>query len=321
LSGILITGGTGFVGNHLITHLKDGDSRVAVLSSGGSSVRVPGVDYYEADIRDANVVQSIVREVSPEKIFHLAGISDVASSWKDPRLTFEVNVLGTLNLFEAAMSLPRPPRILNVSTAQVYARASGGLSEDSPTAPDNPYAASKAMAELLTVPYRKGATSGIVTARAFNHTGPGQSERFVLPSIARQFAEIQVGERSPKLIVGNVDVERDFTDVRDVVEVYCLLLEKGHAGEIYNVCSGSAVRLADIIKMFESVSGTKVELEKDPARIRPNEAATVLGDSEKLEAETGWRPRIPLQQTISDLLKYWRLRVSAEVAQAPATER
>jgi GDP-4-dehydro-6-deoxy-D-mannose reductase len=321
LSGILITGGTGFVGNHLIAHLNDGGSRSAVLASGGTSVRVPGVEYYEADIRDANVVRSIVREVSPEKIFHLAGISDVASSWKDPRLTFEVNVLGTLNLFEAAMSLPRPPRILNVSTAQVYAPAPGGLREDSRIAPDNPYAVSKAMTELLIVPYRECATGGIVTARAFNHTGPGQSEKFVLPSIARQFAEILAGERPPKLIVGNVNVERDFTDVRDVVEAYCLLLEKGRVGEIYNVCSGLAVRLADIIKMFESVSGTKVELEKDPARIRPNEAATVLGDSKKLEADTGWRPRIPMQQTISDLLEYWRLRVSSEVAQPPAAER
>jgi GDP-4-dehydro-6-deoxy-D-mannose reductase len=321
LSGILITGGTGFVGNHLITHLSDGNSRIAVLSSGGSSVRVPGVDYHEADICDASVVQSIVREVSPEKIFHLAGISDVASSWKDPRLTFEVNVLGTLNLFEAAMSLPRPPHILNVSTAQVYAPAADVLSEVSPIAPDNPYAASKAMAELLMVPYRKCATGGIVTARAFNHTGPGQSEKFVLPSIAKQFAEIQAGERPPKLIVGNVGVERDFTDVRDVVWAYSLLLEKGRMGKIYNVCSGSAVRLADIIKMCESVSGTKVELEKDPARIRANEAATVCGSAKKIEADTGWRPRIPLKQTISDLLEYWRLRASSELAQSPATER
>jgi GDP-4-dehydro-6-deoxy-D-mannose reductase len=321
LAGILITGGTGFVGNHLIAHLKDGNSRIAVLSSGGSSVRVPGVNYYEADICDASVVQSIVQEVSPEKIFHLAGISDVASSWKDPRLTFEVNVRGTLNLFEAAMSLPQPPHILNVSTAQVYASASGVLSEDNRTAPDNPYAASKAMAELLMVPYRKCAAGGIVTARAFNHTGPGQSDKFVLPSIARQFAEIQAGERPPKLTVGNIDVERDFTDVRDVVRAYSLLLEKGRVAEIYNVCCGSAVRLADIIKMFESVSGIKVELEKDPARIRPNEAATVSGSGKKIEADTGWRPRIPLTQTISDLLEYWRLRVSSELVQSPAAER
>jgi GDP-4-dehydro-6-deoxy-D-mannose reductase len=229
--------------------------------------------------------------------------------------------LGTLNLFEAAMSLPRPPRILNVSTAQVYAPASGGLSEESRIAPDNPYAASKAMAELLRVPYLKCATGGIVTARSFNHTGPGQSDKFVLSSIARQFAEILAGERAPMLIVGNVDVERDFTDVRDVVEAYCLLLEKGRVGKIYNVSSGSAVRLADIIKMFEAASGTKVKLEKDPGKIRPSEAATVFGSAKKIEADTGWRPRISLKQTISDLLEYWRLRVSSEVAQSPATER
>jgi GDP-4-dehydro-6-deoxy-D-mannose reductase len=321
LSDILITGGTGFVGNHLITHLNDGNSRIAVLSSGGSSARVPGVDYYEADIRDANVVRSIVHEVSPEKIFHLAGISDVASSWKDPRLTFEVNVLGTLDLFEAAMSLPRPPRILNVSTAQVYAPAASLLTEESPIAPDNPYAASKAMAELLMVTYSNCAAGGIVTARAFNHTGPGQSDKFVLPSVARQFAEIQAGLRPPKLIVGNVEVQRDFTDVRDVVRAYSLLLEKGTGGDTYNVCSGSAVRLLEIIQMFESASGIKVELEKDPARIRPHEAAIVCGSRKKIEVDTGWRPQIPLKQTVSNLLEYWRSTVTSEQTQEPTIER
>ena len=155
------------------------------------------------------------------------------------------------------MSLPSPPRILNVSTSQVYACSSRPLREDSLIRPDNPYAASKAMAELLMVAYQRNEAGGIVTARAFNHTGPGQPPSFVLPSIAKQFAEIEAGLQPPKLTVGNIEVERDFTDIRDVVRAYCMLLDRGRTGEIYNVCSGSAVRLADIIQMFQSISGIK----------------------------------------------------------------
>ncbi len=321
MAPILITGGTGFVGNHLITHLQARHPRIAVLASGGGTVAMPGVDFYEADIRDASAVRSIVSEVRPEQVFHLAAISDVDSSWKNPRLTYEVNFWGALNLFEAAMSLPQPPIILNVSTAQVYAPSSGAFKETDPLAPDNPYAASKAMAELLTVQHRKSASGGIITARAFNHTGPGQTASFVLPSIARQFAEIEAGLRPAKLSLGNVNVKRDFTDVRDVVRAYSLLLEKGTTGAIYNVCSGTALPLADIIAMFQSASGMTIEIELDPAKVRPNEAEQVCGDPRKLFGATGWRPEIPMEKTVSDLLEYWRARATSENAQEPTIER
>jgi GDP-4-dehydro-6-deoxy-D-mannose reductase len=313
LDRVLITGGTGFVGTHLVRFLKPSSSKIAVLSSGHiKSCREEGVAYYELDIRGADEVHSVVREFKPTRVYHLAGISAVDLSWSNPRLTFEVNVLGTYNLFDAAMSLPSPPKILNVSTAQVYAPSCRVLTEASPVGPDNPYAASKAMAELLLVQYRKSARGGVITARSFNHTGPGQPSNFVLPSISRQFAEMQAGLRPPKLTVGNVNVRRDFTDVRDVVHAYVALLDKGRTGEVYNVCSGTAVRLMDIIRKFQATCGTNVNFENDPALARSNDVPQVVGDPAKIRKETGWSPQVTLEETIRALLHYWRQKIKSD---------
>lgn len=315
---VLITGGTGFVGPHLIRFLKSYSSTadcltIAVIATGDSPCRQEtGVDYYELDIRRADEVRSVVRRISPSHIYHLAGISAVDVSWSNPQLTFEVNVLGTSNLFEGAMSLPSLPRILNVSTSQVYASSDTILTENSPISPDNPYAASKAMAELLRVQYRKCSGGGIVTARAFNHTGPGQTPSFVLPSIAKQFAEIKAGLRPPRLAVGNIEVKRDFTDVRDVVAAYFAVLEEGRSNEVYNVCSGSARRLADVISKFEALSGIAIQIDSDPGRLRPNEVAQILGDATKIRRETGWSPQTPFEKTLRDLLDYWRGKIQRE---------
>ena len=298
------------MGTHLIRFLKSHGSNIAVIASGdGTSWQDPEVDYYVVDIRRAADVRSVVHNVSPTLVYHLAGISAVDVSWDNPRLTFEVNVTGAYNLFEAAMSLPSLPRILNVSTSQVYAASDMTLSETSLVSPDNPYAASKAMAEMLRVQYRKRIGGGIVTARSFNHTGPGQTPNFVLPSIAKQFAEMEAGLRPRRLTAGNLEVTRDFSDVRDVVLAYSALLEKGRIDEVYNVCSGSPVRLADIIRKFEAISGIAVEIETDPARLRRNEVSRILGDSTKIRTETGWSPQIPLEKTIRDLLDYWREKI------------
>jgi len=311
VSRILITGGTGFVGKHLIQFLKPQSSSIAVLASGGSSSPEPDVDYHEVDIRDRDAVRSVVGKVEPNKIYHLAGVSALDVSWSNPQLTYEVNVFGANNLFNAAMELPSPPRILNISTSQVYAPSSRPLNEDSSIRPDNPYAASKAMAELLTVGYRRHNTGGIVTARAFNHTGPGQPPSFVLPSIAKQFAEIEAGMKPPKLIVGNIEVKRDFTDIRDVVRAYRALLDRGKPGEIYNVCSGSATSLADIIQMFQSISTTKVTIAVEEARVRRDDVPHICGDRKKIQELTGWCPRISLHEMVASLIDYWRSRVAS----------
>lgn len=282
------------------------------MASGGSaSQREAGAEYYELDIRRADDVRSAVREIEPTEIYHLAGVSAVDLSWANPRLTFGVNVVGTYNLLEAAMGLASPARILNISTAQVYARSDGPLTEENPVSPDNPYAASKAIAEMLGVSFRKASAGGIVTARSFNHAGPGQLPTFVLSSIAKQFAEMEVRLRPPKLTVGNIDVKRDFTDVRDVVRAYAALLGKGRTGQVYNVCSGIGLRLSDIIKQFQAICRTVVTIEVDPARVRADETPQVIGDSTKIRRETGWNPQIPMDRTIRDLMHYWREKINA----------
>jgi len=313
---VLITGGTGFVGTHLIRFLKSQASKIAVIALGDrTSQQEPGIEYHTLDIRRADQVRSLVHNISPTHVYHLAGISAIDVSWNNPRLTFEVNVLGAYNLFEAAMSLPSLPKILNVSTSQVYAASGMVLTETSRVNPDNPYAASKAMAEMLRVPYRLCIGGGIITARSFNHTGPGQAPNFVLPSIARQFAEMEAGLRPPRLTAGDVEVKRDFTDVRDVVLAYSALLDKGRTDEVYNVCSGAAVCLADVIRQFEAISGIAVEIETDPARLRSNEVSLIFGDPTKIRRETGWSPQIPLDKTIRDLLDYWRVKIKGTSSQ------
>jgi GDP-4-dehydro-6-deoxy-D-mannose reductase len=285
-----------------------------VLASGRSGAREPGVQYHELDIRDAERVRSVVHEVNPDRIYHLAGITAVDVSWTHPRLTYEVNVFGAQNLFDAALNLPVLPRILNISTSQVYAPASGIITEESPLRPENPYAASKAMAELLVPQYHERPIGGIITARPFNHTGCGQPPNFVLPSIAKQFAEIELGLRPPTLKLGNIAIRRDFTDVRDVVRAYGMLLENGRTSEVYNVCSGTAILLSDIIGMFQAVSGIDITIEIDPNKVRAGEGAEIYGDPHKLHADTGWQPEIPLQKTVEDMLNYWRSRCQSRDA-------
>jgi len=283
-----------------------------IIASETPSSPEAGVEYYELDIRNAGDVQSAIRQIKPNEVYHLAGISAVGLAWANPRLTFEVNVEGTYNVLEATTGLPSPPRILNVSTAQVYAASNAPLSESSPLAPANPYAASKAMAELLEVSFRKACAGGIITARSFNHTGPGQLTSFVLPSFAQQFAEIEAGMRPPKLAVGNIEVERDFTDVRDVVRAYSELLSKGRPGQVYNVCSGAATLLSDVVKQFQALCRTVVTVETDPACLRAGDISRIVGDPSKIKKEIGWDIRIPLSQTLRDLLDYWQGKTKSQ---------
>jgi len=311
---ILITGGTGFVGSHLIPYLKSSNVDLTVVSSKVPARHDSDVNYCVADIRNADDTAAAIRAANPDQVFHLAGVSSIAASWNDPRRALEVNVIGSYNVFEAAMRQPSPPRILNVSTAQVYAPSDVALKETSPTSPDNPYAATKAMAELLMVQHQGSRSGGIVTVRAFNHTGPGQSPAYVLPSFAKQLAEMEAGLCAPVLKVGNIQVKRDFTDVRDVVVAYCELLAKGKTGEVYNVCSGRAVLLADLVRELQENCSVAIEIEADPKRLRAREPALMVGDPGKIMRETNWTPRISLQSSLKDLLVYWRARVKAESA-------
>jgi len=303
---VLITGGTGFVGTHLASYLQTRGFEVAVLSSAGLRKQNFAADFFEADVRDADAVQRIVRQVSPDAVYHLAGISAIGAANTNPNLTREVNVTGARNVFAASMSLPGPVKILNVSSSQVYAPSSQPLTEENPIAPLGPYASSKAEAEGIARQYAKDSPRGIITARPFNHTGPGQSSDFVLSSIARQFAEIEAGQRPPKLTLGNIHVKRDFSDVRDVVRAYSLLLDRGRFGEVYNVCSGMAPSIAEGIAIFQGLTGLDVSVETDPGRVRANEVPEIRGDPSKISRDTGWTPQIEFARTLEDLLNYWR---------------
>jgi len=308
LPRILITGGAGFVGTHLVAHLVERAASVAVLGSGPLQVS-ERIRSYELDVRDENGVRSAIHDFKPSHVCHLAAISSVAQSWSAPRETLQVNVFGTFNVVEAARCLQVPARILNVSTAQVYAASSEPLTESSPISPKNPYAASKAMAEMFAAQYHNATNGGLITARSFNHAGPGQAPDYVLSSIARQFAEMEAGVRGSRLSIGNTYVKRDFTDVRDVVEAYFQLLVHGTPGETYNVCSGQARSVRDVIHQFEDISGIKAEILSQESRRRPGEVEVVCGNPNKIHAATGWKPRIPFRQTLQDLLDYWRGRI------------
>ncbi|HZR65524.1 MAG TPA: GDP-mannose 4,6-dehydratase [Terriglobales bacterium] len=320
----LITGGTGFVGQHLASFLHSRGSRVAILApkaQGSLESADSSTHFYEADIRDAAAVRAATHDFKPDHIYHLAAVSSVDTSQQSPRFTYDVNVFGTLNVLEAALTCSRQPRVLLVSTAQVYAPGASALTESSPLAPQNPYAASKSMAELLRVHYK----GGILIARSFNHSGPGQSSAFVLSSIARQFVEIELGLREPRLSLGNTQVKRDFTDVRDVVRAYSSLLEKSRPNEIYNVCSGRTWSVQQIVEEFQSISGIAVRIQTDAAKVRPGEVSEVCGSFQKLHAATGWEPEISLPTTLRDLLSYWRAelagtdRQASRISSVPAT--
>jgi len=310
---VLVTGGTGFVGRHLVCELKSTKTTIAVLSR-SAPVNEQGVDFYRADVREADRVHAVMRMVEPQSVYHLAGISAVAAADSNPKQTYEVNVMGSYNMFEAAMNQPGAVRVLNVSTSQVYVQSSGRLHEEIPTRTDGHYAFTKAIAESVASQYRDCAAGGIITARPFNHSGPGQSPEFVLSSIAMQFAEMETGYRPPKLTLGNIRVRRDFTDVRDVVQAYIALVRRGRCGEVYNVCSGKAVSIEDVVAMFRQITGIQATVEVDPARVRRNDASQTCGDPTKIQGETGWAPRIPLEVTLSDLLDHWRQSVRSRTA-------
>lgn len=309
-SRVLITGGAGFVGRYLVTELKKSKFEIAVLGKG--DVEQAGVAPYGVDVRDEENVYAAVRDFEPAYICHLAAISSVGESWRAPRVTYDVNVFGTMNVIEAAMRLPVHPRVLNISTAQVYAPSECPLREDSPVAPRNPYAASKAMAELLSVQYRQWAGGGVITARSFNHAGPGQSPQYVLSSIAKQLVEIEVGMQEPTLAVGNTHVKRDFTDVRDVVRAYRLLLTEGEPNETYNVCSGRARSIKEIIEDFAGIADVKVKVESSANKRRSEDSDTLCGNADKIRNATGWEPTVSWQTTLQDLLDYWRDRTPRE---------
>ncbi len=280
---------------------------LAHLQSAGD--QVIGLDA-EVDVTDEPALVDAVTAAAPEAICHLAAQASVGSSWTDPASTYNVNTFGTLNLLTAALACHRRPRVLLISSSEVYGRVPIDrlpIREDQPFAPTSPYAASKAAAELIGMQAWLGNGLEVIRARPFNHTGPGQRPDYVVPALAQQVATAAAAG-VPVLETGNLQVRRDITDVRDVVRAYRALLETGAPGEVYNVCRGQAVSIEDVARRLVALAGVDLEIVVDPARVRPADLPELRGDASRLHAVTGWAPEIPFDETLADVLEYWRPR-------------
>ena len=296
----LVTGAGGFVGVHLVRHLEEQGDEVLQLER-----TVDGID-----IADPDALTDAVVAAKPEVVYHLAGAADVGGSWAAARETFVANALGTLNVLEASREAGAD-RLLAVTSADVYGRVAQDelpIREDQPLRPVSPYAASKVAADALAQQAWLGHRLPVVRVRAFNHLGPGQSDRFLAPSLAARIArnERDGGEEVP---IGNLTPRRDVTDVRDVVRAYRLLIAAGEPGGVYNVCRGTAVSVRQIAEALLGMARRPMRLVPDPALQRPVDIPVLVGDNRALRAATGWEPTIPLERTLTDVLEDWRARL------------
>jgi GDP-4-dehydro-6-deoxy-D-mannose reductase len=297
----LVTGSTGFVGRHLVAHLTAMGDQVS-----GIDRAIDGLD-----ITDAAAVSAAIAEISPNVIYHLAGWADVGGSWKAPVESFRANAEGTLNVLSAATEAG-VERVVAVSSADVYGivdPAELPLTEDSPLRPASPYAASKVAADYLGLQAWLGRGLPVLRVRAFNHLGPGQTDKFVAPALASRVARAEL-EGGEVLKVGDLSARRDFTDVRDVVRAYRLLAEKGEPGQVYNVCSGVDLAVQDLADQLVAQARVPLRLEVDPDLLRPVELPVLRGSHQRLTDATGWEPEIPISQTLTDLLEDWRTRLA-----------
>ena len=309
----LITGITGFVGSHLAEHLiARGDevygtvrwrSRLDNITHIKDKIKL-----IETDIRDSYSIEKTLREVQPDVIFHLAAQSFVHSSFNAPQETLSTNIIGTVNLLEAVRSLKSNPVIQIAGSSEEYGFVKPNetpIKETNPLRPLSPYGVSKVAEDMLAYQYHKSYGLKTVITRAFNHEGPRRGEVFSTSNFAKQIAEIEKG-KEPVIHVGNLNASRDFTDVRDVVRAYVISTEKCDYGEAYNICSGKAWKISDMLNLLLSMSQKKIEVRQDPTRMRPSDVEILLGDSTKFNQKTGWAPKIPFEATVKDLVDYWR---------------
>jgi len=292
---IVVTGSKGFVARWLLEDLAARGDEVIGLDA-------------EVDITDGPAIADAITAAAPDAICHLAAQASVGASWKDQSATYAVNTFGALNVLEGALACNHQPRVLLISSSEVYGRVTPDelpVGEDHPFAPVSPYAASKAAAELIGLQAWLGKGLEVVRARPFNHTGPGQRPDFVVPGLARQVAAA-VASGAGVLETGNLAARRDITDVRDVVRAYRDLVDLGAAGEVYNVCRGEAVSIEEVARRLLAIAGVELEIVVDPARVRPVDLPELRGDPTRLRAATGWAPQIPLEDTLAAVLEYWQ---------------
>lgn len=300
----LITGSTGFVGPYLKKELESQGYEVFGLDRNnyGNLQNV-----FCGDITNLAFVKEVLEKVKPDEIYHLAGFSSVKKSFEQPELAMKVNVDGTRNVLLAAREFCSEARILIVSSADVYGKPKKiPITEEEEVKETSPYSASRIAQEKLVEDFQD---LHIVVSRSFNHTGPGQPEIFVLPDFTKQVVEIEKGIKDPVIFTGDLDVVRDFSDVRDVVKAYYLLLQKGAKMEIYNIGSGIGYSLSDLLAKIIDYSGLKITVKQDPEKIRSIEIHSLVSDISKIFKDTGWKPGYSIDKTLVDLLDYWRSKI------------
>lgn len=304
---VLITGAGGFVGRYLADYCLSMGAEVYGLERAESNVQ--GVKVYHCDITDADTVADVIADLKPENIYHLAAVSFVPEAGKNPGLACDINFRGTLNLYEAVRKTGVDSKMLFVSTSEVYGKVPHNdipVKEETPLNPSNIYAVSKAAAEILSR-YYISVGLPIITVRPFNHTGPGQNPSFVCSDFARQIVTIERGEREPIIEVGNLDAKRDFTDVRDVIMAYWMLMnsDKG-VGEVFNICSGRVISIKEILDFLVSKSKVEIKVTQNTKRMRMSDMPILYGKNEKLRSIIEWEASIPIEATLGDMLEYWR---------------
>jgi GDP-4-dehydro-6-deoxy-D-mannose reductase len=319
---VLVTGIDGFVGSHLAEMLLgEGVEVHGTIPEPEPSQHILPIAgqlrLHRADVLDAPRIEQLVASVRPARIIHLAGQAYIPASVTDPASTFRTNVMGGVTVLDAARSRLKHddtgPSVLIVSSGEVYGAVDQSLlpmREDLPLRPANPYAASKAAIDLIAQEYHHTFGVDVIVARPFNHAGPRQSSLFVCSDFARQIARMALGKAPATMNVGNLDPERDFADVRDVVRAYWMLFDRKTDERVFNVCSGTSVRIGAIVDMLRDLSGIQVEVVVDKTRVRQGEVTRIVGSADRLKNATGWTPVYPLRQTLADVMAYWKAELS-----------
>ena len=318
---VLITGIAGFAGSHLAEHLLEvGGLEIHGVTLGRHGVaniaRVLGqVHLHQGDLCDAAWVAQTMHALHPDQVYHLAAQAAVSLAWSQPAETLTNNILAELNVLEAARCLDRPVTVLVIGSSDEYGLVTPDdlpVAETTPLRPNNPYAVSKIAQDYLGYQYFLSHGLPVIRMRPFNHTGPRQSTGFVVPDFAKQIAEVEAGLRPPVLRVGSLAARRDFTDVRDIVRGYELVARLGEPGEVYNLGSERAYAIEDMLAMLLEMSRVSVKVEQDPGRFRSSDIPAVVSDCAKVRERTGWAPKMPISQTLREVLEYWRPRVKVD---------
>jgi GDP-4-dehydro-6-deoxy-D-mannose reductase len=313
---VILTGIDGFVGSHAAEFLL----RIPGVEVHGivlDPANVPNITHirnslhlHKADILESGRLASLFAELKPDRVIHLAGQAFVPASFADPVPTFRANVLGGVHVLEAARLLKdKAPALVVVSTGEIYGRTDRvPVAEDFPLAPNNPYAASKAGIDLIAQQYAETFGLRVIVPRPFNHAGPRQSPVFVCSDFAKQIAEVAAGRRKPEIRVGNIDTQRDFTDVRDVVRAYWLLLERNATG-VFNVCAGRPLAVRKVLESLASIAAVRIDIITEQTRLRSYDIPVIYGSNRKLADATGWKAEIPLEQTLRETYEYWKAEI------------